>query len=164
MRKHDSCCLRERKYSNLKRQNCIKTYKSNHYIDLYGVKLTRRKGDGRGKTPTSPPGQFTSAHHSPLPPLPPSPPTLNEPNTEGRARLSCLTNKSKPVAPRAQLYTQTQAYTQHVWFRGSHFGPSTPERKQPPRSVKTTNKPKMLSNATHVDSVCSIFVNKENYN
>ena len=146
MSKHDSCCLRERKYSNLKRQNCIKTYKSSHYIDLYRVKLTRRKGDGRGKThllahpdnlllPTTPPSPRPLSPR-PLPPPPRSPPTLNEPNTEGRTRLCCLTNKSKPVAPSPQMYTQTQAYTQHVWFRGSHSEQSTRERKQPPRSVK----------------------------
>ena len=105
MRKHDSCCLRERKYSNLKRQNCIKTYKSSHYIDLYGVKLTRRKGDGRGKTPTSPPGQFTSAHHSPLPPPPPPPhhlpPWMNPTQRVGPGYLAWRTSLSlSHLAPR----------------------------------------------------------------
>ena len=91
-----------------KRQNCIKTSKSSHYKDLYCVKLTR-----------------------------PSP-TLDKPNAEGRTRLCCLTGKFQPVAPSPQPYTQTQAYTQNVWFRGNYSGPSTPERKQPARSE---NKP-----------------------
>ena len=70
--------------------------------------------------------------------------------------LCYFTNKFKPVAPSPQPYTQTQAYTQNVWFRGNYSGPSTPERKQPP--LEETNK--LYSNMTYVDSVSSTFVNK----
>ena len=117
-------------------------------------------GRGTLKKPTNPPRAFTPAP-SPPSPSPRSPPSLTKPNTEVGSRLCCLTNKFKPVAPSPQPYTLTQAYTQHSYVvQGKPLRTINAGEETTASLGAETNSTKMFSNATHVDSVCSTFVNK----